>query len=110
MHGCVRVFFFFQAEDGIRDVAVTGVQTCALPIFSDGATWKEIPYRKGKIFWASFSAELAEGLDAAASVYGYVLDTLKIKPPFEWQSALPADVLISATELQDSVQIGRAHV
>src|SRR3989449_4463746 len=30
-------FFFFQAEDGIRDVAVTGVQTCALPI-SDIAT------------------------------------------------------------------------
>src|SRR5256884_1594748 len=28
----VFVFFFFQAEDGIRDVAVTGVQTCALPI------------------------------------------------------------------------------
>src|SRR2546429_2098562 len=29
-------FFFFQAEDGIRDVAVTGVQTCALPIFNGG--------------------------------------------------------------------------
>src|SRR2546429_7455619 len=28
----VFYFFFFQAEDGIRDVAVTGVQTCALPI------------------------------------------------------------------------------
>src|SRR5256884_3961523 len=28
------VYFFFQAEDGIRDVAVTGVQTCALPISS----------------------------------------------------------------------------
>src|SRR5207245_6740816 len=28
------VFFFFQAEDGIRDATVTGVQTCALPIFS----------------------------------------------------------------------------
>src|SRR2546422_7259973 len=26
-------YFFFQAEDGIRDVAVTGVQTCALPIW-----------------------------------------------------------------------------
>ena len=26
------VFFFFQAEDGIRDSPVTGVQTCALPI------------------------------------------------------------------------------
>src|SRR5205809_5261578 len=29
-------FFFFQAEDGIRDVAVTGVQTCALPISGGG--------------------------------------------------------------------------
>src|SRR2546422_7548165 len=30
------LFFFFQAEDGIRDVAVTGVQTCALPICQGG--------------------------------------------------------------------------
>src|SRR3989475_8925742 len=28
----VLFFFFFQAEDGIRDLTVTGVQTCALPI------------------------------------------------------------------------------
>src|SRR3712207_7269991 len=28
-------FFFFQAEDGIRDIGVTGVQTCALPICGD---------------------------------------------------------------------------
>src|SRR3712207_7545823 len=28
----VSVVFFFQAEDGIRDIGVTGVQTCALPI------------------------------------------------------------------------------
>src|SRR5205085_3675184 len=27
-------FFFFQAEDGIRDLTVTGVQTCALPIYN----------------------------------------------------------------------------
>src|SRR5437879_11876140 len=27
-------FFFFQAEDGIRDTSVTGVQTCAIPIFN----------------------------------------------------------------------------
>src|SRR2546427_8612459 len=34
MHGScfIVVFFFFQAEDGIRDLTVTGVQTCALPI------------------------------------------------------------------------------
>src|SRR2546430_12208216 len=29
----LHVFFFFQAEDGIRDLTVTGVQTCALPIW-----------------------------------------------------------------------------
>src|SRR5256885_13923222 len=33
MHSrCTLSFFFFQAEDGIRDYKVTGVQTCALPI------------------------------------------------------------------------------
>src|SRR5256884_2723269 len=31
-HKHAALIFFFQAEDGIRDVAVTGVQTCALPI------------------------------------------------------------------------------
>src|SRR5437762_11350277 len=33
---CVFFFFFFQAEDGIRDTSVTGVQTCALPISGVG--------------------------------------------------------------------------
>src|SRR5690606_40643695 len=32
-YGLVSVVFFFQAEDGIRGFHVTGVQTCALPIF-----------------------------------------------------------------------------
>src|SRR5207249_11430153 len=32
MERCLSFFFFFQAEDGIRDRNVTGVQTCALPI------------------------------------------------------------------------------
>src|SRR2546422_7276521 len=35
-HWALLIFFFFQAEDGIRDVAVTGVQTCALPIYLGG--------------------------------------------------------------------------
>src|SRR3712207_4092611 len=30
--------FFFQAEDGIRDIGVTGVQTCALPIWAECST------------------------------------------------------------------------
>src|SRR2546430_6932298 len=32
----IVVIFFFQAEDGIRDLTVTGVQTCALPIYHRG--------------------------------------------------------------------------
>src|SRR5205085_6569810 len=48
---CLRVFvcfffFFFQAEDGIRDLTVTGVQTCALPIsFPSGSARR--PGRSG---------------------------------------------------------------
>src|SRR5258708_25536363 len=50
----LRTFFFFQAEDGIRDDLVTGVQTCALPIFNYLALFArvneygflETPYRK----------------------------------------------------------------
>src|SRR5207245_5788572 len=41
-------YFFFQAEDGIRDATVTGVQTCALPISRpiqlDGEPWGDTPF------------------------------------------------------------------
>src|SRR3989440_6452175 len=45
--GCRRNerIFFFQAEDGIRDLIVTGVQTCALPILFRGP---------GELSWACF--------------------------------------------------------
>src|SRR2546430_6942923 len=36
-------FFFFQAEDGIRDLTVTGVQTCALPISEDDIVSEQPP-------------------------------------------------------------------
>src|SRR6266568_9027367 len=36
----VDYFFFFQAEDGIRDGTVTGVQTCALPILATNCDWR----------------------------------------------------------------------
>src|SRR3712207_8982805 len=48
-------FFFFQAEDGIRDIGVTGVQTCALPIF----------FRVGVLWVAPF-----EGAVSAAATGG----------------------------------------
>src|SRR5216684_8625287 len=40
-------FFFFQAEDGIRDVAVTGVQTCALPIYCAGRLVVDVEVARG---------------------------------------------------------------
>src|SRR4030043_1225358 len=49
-------FFFFQAEDGIRDVAVTGVQTCALPIsgpflFDSWSLDQYIRMKKNPNYW-----------------------------------------------------------
>src|SRR2546422_1054143 len=55
------VVFFFQAEDGIRDVAVTGVQTCALPISFEIQRGKE-----GDEF------KLREARDATALLLGRV--------------------------------------
>src|SRR2546426_5567220 len=43
----VLFFFFFQAEDGIRDYKVTGVQTCALPIFQQCCAAK-LPAHRGR--------------------------------------------------------------
>src|SRR5256885_3703643 len=42
----VVFFFFFQAEDGIRDYKVTGVQTCALPISMD---WRRVLMRAAAV-------------------------------------------------------------
>src|SRR5258706_7984099 len=56
----VDFFFFFQAEDGIRDWSVTGVQTCALPIFV-----RRCPYAQ-EIGHVKRSREAAtQGLDLA---------------------------------------------
>src|SRR2546422_5421941 len=61
MSGCY--LFFFQAEDGIRDVAVTGVQTCALPIsstFGKGARiWFTRTPSGGGAVWADARAGAA---------------------------------------------------
>src|SRR5256885_2581130 len=46
-------FFFFQAEDGIRDYKVTGVQTCALPILSS-RTPARTSSRSGGVWWRRF--------------------------------------------------------
>src|SRR5207248_8501010 len=53
-------FFFFQAEDGIRDRTVTGVQTCALPILTDPV---EKLFKPGTVLGAQPSSDTgASGL------------------------------------------------
>src|SRR2546430_11611153 len=52
----ISCFFFFQAEDGIRDLTVTGVQTCALPIsvlFLSVARYPHIPMPQGQGLYGS---------------------------------------------------------
>src|SRR2546423_9539452 len=51
-------FFFFQAEDGIRDKLVTGVQTCALPISARGAGWQGGSRRRVLLGGAAIVGEL----------------------------------------------------
>src|SRR5690606_40338830 len=46
---CWRGFFFFQAEGGIRDFHVTGVQTCALPISTPEAPPDPPPRARGHV-------------------------------------------------------------
>src|SRR5688500_19834299 len=50
---CCVFFFFFQAEDGIRDYKVTGVQTCALPISSRPRprSWRRTRSARGGRSW-----------------------------------------------------------
>src|SRR2546428_331210 len=56
------LFFFFQAEDGIRDLIVTGVQTCALPICSGARSARAITYHRG----AAGGGRLRDGAGAAS--------------------------------------------
>ncbi len=71
--------------------------------FNDGSTIKEIPYGKGRIFWAAYPVELAEGSQAAADLYAYVAERLDINPMFEPLTNLPAGVLVYPIVLEDSV-------
>src|SRR2546429_7429545 len=58
------IFFFFQAEDGIRDVAVTGVQTCALPIDATDGLLNNITVEGN----ASFNNGLLAGSPSGSNV------------------------------------------
>src|SRR2546422_379210 len=62
-----NLYFFFQAEDGIRDVAVTGVQTCALPIFDRSSILKAKASAAVNVTASSLS-QVYDGLPKAVTV------------------------------------------
>src|SRR5256884_2800690 len=66
----VGVCFFFQAEDGIRDVAVTGVQTCALPIYRVRAKVIEARSRFGRAVIESLDTPSADRVEAPCAYFG----------------------------------------
>ena len=71
--------------------------------FDDGSTFKEVPHGKGRIFWASYPAELSEDAHSAAELYSYVANRLNLVPAFTQQSPLPPGVLAFPTVLADSI-------
>jgi hypothetical protein len=71
--------------------------------FRDGSSLKEIPYGNGRIFWASYPVEVAEGLQSTADLYAYVAGRIGIQPEFDTQSPLSTGVMVYPLELQDSV-------
>src|SRR2546430_4030349 len=83
------VFFFFQAEDGIRDLTVTGVQTCALPI-SGGVSTSDL--------WGKCQEQ-------------FIQQPLCKKVPQQLWTTLDQDEVAlarSAHRLHDRLEIGRA--
>src|SRR2546429_4771325 len=72
--------FFFQAEDGIRDVAVTGVQTCALPIcLNEAARRRTLRVRRTEELW--LTAEVGCRVISAAGERSNVRRSLRPQCP-----------------------------
>src|SRR2546430_1060074 len=61
-----KILFFFQAEDGIRDLTVTGVQTCALQIFV-------VRSHGGEVKTAMTIADVLQDKNALVVIYDYCL-------------------------------------
>jgi len=71
--------------------------------FGDGSTLKEVPYGKGKIYWAAHPVEMAEGTEAAAELYSYIAGQVGVAPLYDLQEPVSPGVLIFPIALEDAV-------
>src|SRR2546425_1807305 len=69
------VFFFFQAEDGIRDKLVTGVQTCALPISTGAEAFSRVNSDTFEIVLLDLTLPERDGLEILAALRQRRLET-----------------------------------
>src|SRR5205809_3747835 len=92
-------FFFFQAEDGIRDVAVTGVQTCALPISQYDPHGDPIPTAGGEIEEAEL-VSLADAAPGAKLELRQVATQDAARLRYFAEQGLTPGVLVTVTERQ----------
>src|SRR3712207_7205062 len=110
------VLFFFQAEDGIRDIGVTGVQTCALPI--SGIVGMEAAILAGVLQVGSFApyinlANLGNILSQTFACGERVLSLMEEKPAVEdgenAQEIAMGNLVVKNLQFEYR-KIGRAHV
>src|SRR5256885_10642291 len=97
----VFFFFFFQAEDGIRDYKVTGVQTCALPIYS-GLEVDALGGRPG-VRSARFAGEGASDGDNLRRL----LEELREVPPPQRQARYQCVIVLVRSALDTQPLIAR---
>jgi hypothetical protein len=109
VEGLVEPLMFHTAtlNVGGRSIALSFDQTKQNLVetlrFRDGSTLKEIPQGRGKIFWAAYPVETAEGTEAAAALYSYVAGRAGVAPLYEVQGQVSPGVLIFPMVLEDSV-------
>src|SRR3712207_8806766 len=107
------IFFFFQAEDGIRDIGVTGVQTCALPILEN--VKKEVFGKEAKVMTTPITNRSGKVIGSLSSAIdlGHSSELVKNMDELSESTAQVSESINqmseSAMELADEGQkIGRA--
>src|SRR5215204_6888101 len=99
-------FFFFQAEDGIRDHCVTGVQTCALPIYDVAAFVDAVAEPLGPVGrWFHYGLTSSDVLDTALSLQIREAGALIL----EGIERTLAAVLEQAERHRRTLMMGRTH-